>query len=66
MLSGADWEGMVVRGPARVAPAGRLAWVGPGWKGCRPLGVSRMTRKWPVKGGPIAPGLVSGSIYNKS
>jgi len=29
---------------------------GPGWKGCRPRGVSAMTRKWPVNGGPILEG----------
>ena len=56
-----DWA--EVLGMARWEPAGMVAWVAPGWKGWRPRGVSTMTLKWPVKGGPIAPGLVSGSIY---
>lgn len=34
-----------------------------GWKGCRPRGVSAVMRKWPVKGGPMFEGRVSGSIY---
>ena len=51
-----------VTGTGRWEPAGIVEWDGPGWKGWRPRGVSRMTRKCPVNGGPTAPGLVSGSI----
>jgi hypothetical protein len=35
--------------------------LGPGWNGCRPRGVSAVTRKCPVKGGPIFEGRVCGS-----
>ena len=35
----------------------------PGCKDCRPRGVSRMTRKWPVNGGANVAGRVSGSTY---
>lgn len=35
---------------------------GPGWKGCNPLGVSAVTLKCPVNGGPMFEGRVSGSI----
>ena len=35
--------------------------LGPGWNGCRPRGVSAVTRKCPVKGGPMFDGLVCGS-----
>jgi hypothetical protein len=35
----------------------------PGWRDWRPRGVSRMTRKWPVKGGESAAGRCSGSIW---
>ena len=39
-------------------------WIFPGgaWKGIRPRGVSVVMRKWPVCGGPMLEGLVSGSI----
>ena len=36
---------------------------GPGWKGCNPLGVSTVTRKWPVNGGPMFEGRSWGSTY---
>jgi hypothetical protein len=35
----------------------------PGCRDCRPRGVSRITRKCPVKGGARAAGRASGSIY---
>jgi hypothetical protein len=35
----------------------------PGCKDWSPRGVSRMTRKWPVKGGAKVAGRASGSIY---
>jgi hypothetical protein len=37
------WE--EVLGMARCEPAGMEACVGPGWKGCKPRGVSTMTLK---------------------
>lgn len=39
-------------------------WVGlvPGCRDCKPRGVSRITRKWPVKGGARVAGRASGSI----
>lgn len=45
----------------RVVPG--AAGLVPGARDCRPRGVSRMTRKWPVNGGPSAEGRVSGSTY---
>jgi len=36
----------------------------PGWRDWRPRGVSRVTRKWPVKGGERAEGRWSGSILS--
>lgn len=51
--------------PFTPGPAAPVAAVGrvPGCTDCRPLGVSKMTRKWPVKGGASAAGLCSGSIW---
>lgn len=38
----------------------------PGWAGWRPRGVSAITRKWPVKGGPMFEGRDSGSTCDLS
>lgn len=61
----AEVEGLDV--PFNVVDVGAPGCVGrvPGCKDVRPRGVSRMTRKWPVKGGANAAGRDSGSIYIK-
>jgi hypothetical protein len=53
--------GAVELGPA--ALGSRVVGLEPGWRDCKPRGVSRMTRKWPVKGGARVAGRASGSIY---
>ena len=54
--------GAEVPGRGAVGMGGRV----PGWRDWRPRGVSRVTRKWPVKGGERAEGRWSGSILLRS
>ena len=56
-----DVVGAEELGTGRWLPVGRVECVGPGWKGWRPRGVSTMTRKWPVNGGPTVPGTIGTS-----
>ena len=51
---------LVPLGALAFAPSVGLGLV-PGWRDWRPRGVSRITRKWPVKGGARVAGRVSGS-----
>lgn len=53
-----DWN-FVPFAPDGALGMGRFV---PGWRDCRPRGVSRMTRKWPVNGGARVAGRCSGSI----
>ena len=59
-----DFEGGAALANLSVAMKGFPAMVvdpGAGWCACSPRGVSAVIRKWPVNGGPILEGLVSGS-----